>query len=41
MKKRIAEHRAAVRRGDKNNGVVVHVWEQHHVDWEGGKIIRL
>ena len=40
MKKRIAWHKAAVRRGDKNNEVAVHAWEQqHHVDWERGKII--
>ena len=40
LKKRITEHKAAVRRGDKNSGIAVHVWEQqHHVDWEGAKII--
>ena len=41
LKKRITEHKAAVRRGDKNNGVAVHTWEQqHHVNWEGAKVIN-
>ena len=39
MKKGITKHKAAVRRGDKNNRVTVHTWEHHHVDWEGAKIV--
>ena len=39
LKKRIAKHKLAVKRGDTNNGIAVHAWEaQHHVDWEGAKV---
>ena len=32
-------HKAAVRRGDRNNGIAVHAWDEaHRVDWEGAKI---
>ena len=32
LKKRLVEHRAAVRRGDtcNKNGIAVHAWEQQH-----------
>ena len=37
----MTEHKAAVRKGDDNNGVAVHAWkQQHHMDWEGAKIIE-
>ena len=37
--KRMTEHKLAVKRGDTNNSIAVHVWDaQHHVDWEGAKI---
>ena len=40
LKKRITEHKAAGRRGDRNNGVAMHAWDhQHQVDTEGAKII--
>ena len=33
------EHKAAVRRGDRNNGSAVHAWdEDHRIDWEGANI---
>ena len=32
----MTEHKAAVRRGDRNNGITVHAWdEDHRIDWEG------
>ena len=35
LQKRLMEHKAAVRRGDTNNGIAVHAWDhQHRVDWE-------
>ena len=38
--KRIAEHGTAVRKGDRNNGVVVHTWDAHHeADWEKVEVI--
>ena len=38
--KRLAEHRAAVKRGDTNNGIAVHAWEQQHrVDWDEACIL--
>ena len=41
LKKRETEHKAAVRRGDDNNGVVLHARQkQHRGDWEGTKIIE-
>ena len=42
LKKRMTDHRAAVRRGDTNNGIAVHAWsEGHQVDWEGTKVIAV
>ena len=40
-KKRLVEHKAAVRRGDTNNGIAVHAWEhQHRVNWENGSVLK-
>ena len=40
LQKRVTEHRSAVRRFDKNNGIAVHAWnEDHAVDWEAARII--
>ena len=39
LQKRMTEHKAAVRRGDRNNGITVHTWdEDHRIDWEGANI---
>ena len=39
LQKRMTEHKAAVRRGDRNNGIIVHAWdEDHRTDWEGANI---
>ena len=39
LQKRMMEHKAAVRRGDRNNGIAVHAWdEDHRIDWEGANI---
>ena len=36
---RMAEHKAAVRRGDRNNGIAVHAWDEDHwIDWAGVNI---
>ena len=35
----MTEHKAAVRRGDRNNGIAVHAWdEDHRIDWKGANI---
>ena len=40
LQKRVTEHRSAVRRFDKNNGIAVHAWnEEHAVDWEAARVI--
>ena len=42
LKKRLMEHKAAVRRGDRNNGIVVHAWDHdHRVDWEAARVLEL
>ena len=41
LQKRLVEHKAAVRRGDTNNGIAVHAWDQQHrVDWENASVLR-
>ena len=41
LKKRLVEHKAAVRRGDMNNGIAVYAWEhQHRVDWENASVLK-
>ena len=41
LKKRISEHKQAVRRLDSNNGIAVHVQLQdHRIDWEGACVIE-
>ena len=41
LKKRLVEHKGAVRRGDTNNGIAVHAWEhQHRVDWENAGVLK-
>ena len=43
MKKRIVEHKYAVKRKDDKNGIAVHVHandHNHRVDWEGAKVLE-
>ena len=40
LEKKLTEHKAAVRRGDRKNGIAVHVQDyDHHVDWEAAWVI--
>lgn len=40
LQKRLSEHKAAVRRGDRKNGIAVHLQDHdHRVDWEAAKVI--
>ena len=39
MKKKIMEHKYAVKTGDPKNGIAVHAQKsQHSIDWEGAKV---
>jgi predicted GIY-YIG superfamily endonuclease len=41
LHKRIVEHKAAVRRKDDKNGIALHAnGHNHHVDWEGAKVLE-
>ena len=41
VNERLVEHKAAVRRGDTNNGIAVHAWDhQHRVDWEKASVLK-
>ena len=41
MKKRIVEHKHAVRRKDKKNRIAVHAnGHNHRVDWEGANVLE-
>ena len=38
LQKRMTEHKVVVRRGDRKNGIAVHVQDyDHRVDWEGAQ----
>ena len=40
LKKRLAEHKQAVRRFDEINGIAVHVHQHdHHIDWESARVV--
>ena len=40
LKIRLTEHKAAVRRGDRKNGITVHVQNHDHcVDWESAGVV--
>jgi len=40
LKKRLVEHKAAVKRGDTKNGIAVHAWErQHRVNWDEADVL--
>ena len=34
LEKRISKHKAAVKRHDEKNGIAVHAWNKHRVDWQ-------
>ena len=41
LQKRLTEHKAAVRRGDRNNGIAVYAWDHdHRVDWEAARVLE-
>ena len=41
LQKRLTEHKAAVRRGDRNNGIAVHASDHdHRVDWEAARVLE-
>ena len=40
LKKRLAEHKQAVRRFNEKNGIAVHVHQHdHHIDWESARVV--
>ena len=39
LQKRMAEHKTAVKNGNQNNGIAVHVWNSdQRIDWEEAKV---
>ena len=39
MQKRVTEHKTALRKYDKNNGIAVHAWRvDHRIDWEAARV---
>ena len=39
MQKRVTEHKTAVRKYDKNNGIAVHAWKaDHRINWEAARV---
>ena len=41
LKVRLSEHRQAVKRGDPNNSIAVHVQKANHcINWEGAPVQR-
>ena len=41
LQKHLMEHKAAVRRGNRNNGIAVHAWDHdHRVDWEAARVLE-
>ena len=39
MQKRVTEHKTAVWKYDKNNGIAVHAWRaDHRIDWEAARV---
>ena len=40
LKKRLVEHKAAVKRCDTKNGIAVHAWkQQHRVNWDEASVL--
>ena len=41
LRRRVTEHKYAVKTRVRKNGVAVHAWDEgHNVDWEGVKILE-
>ena len=41
LRKRISEHKYAVKSNDRKNGVAVHAWDnQHRPDWDAAEILE-
>ena len=41
LKKRLIEHKYAVKRGNMMNGIAAHMKEhEHEVDWEGAEVVQ-
>ncbi len=41
IKKRLAEHRQAVKRSDDMNDIAVHTYtHKHQIDWDGAKVVE-
>ena len=41
LQKCLAEHKSAIRRGNRNNGVAVHAWHlDHRVNWESAEVLE-
>ena len=39
LRKRLTEHKAAVKKCDTKNGIAVHIWNsEHQVEWESAKV---
>ena len=39
LRKRLTEHKAAVKKCDTKNGIAVHAWNSgHQVEWEAAKV---
>ena len=42
LQKRLVEHRYAVKKGDRKNGIAVHAWDkEHRIYWEGAEVIGI
>ena len=40
LQKRLVEHKYAVKKGDRKNGIAVHAWDkEHRINWEGAEVI--
>ena len=41
LQKRLMEHKVAVKRGDRNNGIAVYAWDHdHRMDWEVARVLE-
>ena len=41
LRKHLTEHKAAVRRGNRNNGIAVHSWDHdHRVELEAARVLE-
>ena len=41
LKRRLTEHKGAVKREDRKNGIATHTWDhEHRVNWEEARVVR-